>query len=99
MADNFQGLVDILPRIGSANSNLLSAQGITGAQSLLSIIFPNAEELLNTTWWAKFIEAYLLKSPMQALLQNLNLNLFHEQFWNQSLPGLINLGKNQGKGR
>jgi hypothetical protein len=99
MADNFQGLVDVLPNIGSVYGEVLSVQGITGPQSLLGLVFPNAEQLFNTPWWAKFIENYLFKSPIKALLQDLNLNLFHEKFWSQPIPGLLNLGQGQARGR
>lgn len=99
-ADNFKGLMDVLPQINAELQGLYSLNEITGKGSLLYVIFPNAEKLLSTPWWAKFIEFYAMKSPMTALLQNLNLSLFNKQFWEQPiLPALLNIGKGAGQGR
>jgi len=83
--NNFQGLTSILPQIDNAIPNAVSAQGITKG-GLLQLVFPNAEELFNTTWWAKFIESYM-KSPLCELMKNLNVQFLPEL--HQIIPGIF----------
>jgi hypothetical protein len=84
MPNNFQGLIEILPKI-DAPINILSAQGLT-KQGLLSVVFSNAEDLLSTPWWAKFIEKYTMESPITAMFGGLNINFMPEL--KAVLPGI-----------
>ncbi|NRA73840.1 MAG: hypothetical protein HRU36_03770 [Rickettsiales bacterium] len=62
MAKKSPNLFEVLPRI-NATVNVLAPQGLT-RDGLLSVVFPNAEALLETKFWPKFIEKYTMKSPI-----------------------------------
>jgi hypothetical protein len=72
MASNFPGLIEILPNIN--NSPLKALDPIELAKNLTNYIFPNLAALMETQFWAKFVEKHTMESPVKALLGNFNVD-------------------------
>jgi hypothetical protein len=90
---NLQGLTNMLQMNAGINS-LLSAQGITGAGSLLSLVFPNAENMISNPVYGKLVEQFM-KSPF-SMFKDFNVGGAMPSI-SQVLPSVFDKGNSRSK--
>lgn len=90
---NLQGLTNMFQMNAGINS-ILSAQGITGAGSLLNLVFPNAESMLTNPIYGKLVEQFM-QSPF-SMLKGLNVSMDLPTI-SQILPSVLDKGAGRSK--